>query len=117
MMQPPYSALLWLLLIVAILFAATVLAWLWGADPLVAGDWSGSASQMIRPWRWVLTSLRWALWCVVWSRWAWIGARVFGGDSPQKTAQRQQWHSLRHRLVGGIAGVEGLILLSAVAGG
>ena len=116
MIHSLHSVLLWLLLIVAGVLGVTGLAWLLGADPLAAGNWSGRASETIRPWRWVLTSVRWALWLLVWYRWAWIGARVFRGDSPQKTAQRQQWQSLRHRLVGGIAGVEGLILLSAVAG-
>ena len=117
MMHALKPTLRWLLLTAAGVVGLTVIAWLWGADPLAAGNWSGRASQMIRPWQWVLTSVRWALWGLVWYRWAWIGARVFGGDSPKATAQRRQWQSLRHRLVGGIAGVEGLILLSDAAGG
>jgi hypothetical protein len=117
MMQSLKPTLRLLLLIVAGVFGVTVLAWLMGADPLAAGNWSGAANELIRPWRWVFMSVRWVLWGLVWWRWAWIGEWAFRGDSPKTIAQRQQWQHLRHQLMGGIAGVEGLILLSNMVGG
>ena len=116
MIRPLTSAFWWLLLIVAGLLAITVIAWLSGVDPLAVGNWSGRASEALHPWRGVLTLVRWVLWGALWYRWAWLGTQVFRGDSTQATAQRRQWLALRNRLLGGIAVVEGLILLSHGSG-
>ena len=95
----------------------TVVAWLLGADPLTPGNWSGRANEAIRPWRTGLMLLRWLLWGLLWWRWDQVGQRLFRGEPDVVAAQRQQWAGMRKRMMGGIALVELIILLSTVTGG
>ena len=60
---------------------------------------------------------RWILWATIWFQWAWIGKKLLGGDSDQGKAKRNQWLSMRHRMMGGIAIVEAIILFSYLTGG
>lgn len=50
-------------------------------------------------------------------QWAWIGKTLFSGNSNQDKAKRNQWRSLRYRMIGGIALVEAIILFSYLTGG
>ena len=105
-----------LFLIAVTIILVTVVAWLLGADPLSAGDWSGQASEAIRPWRTGLMIGRWGLWCVLWWRWESLGQRLFKAEAGGNTAQRAQWSRMRHRMMGGIAVVEAIILFSTITG-
>jgi hypothetical protein len=106
-----------LLAIIGVIAVITVIAWLLGVDPLAPGNWSGQANEVIGPWRTVLMSVRWTLWVLLWWRWEQVGERLFRGDTQVGAAQMQQWAGMRRRLMGGIAVVEVIILLSAIAGG
>jgi hypothetical protein len=105
-----------LLAIIGLIVIATVVAWLLGADPLAPGNWSGRANGAIGPWRTVLMLVRWAVWGLVWWRWEPMGQRLFRGNTEVATAQRRQWASMRKRMMGGIAVVELIILLSTITG-
>lgn len=107
----------WLLLLLLGFVVITLLAWWLGADPLTPGNWSGTANETIKPWRLLLMLGRWALWWLLWLRWTWMGECFFRGETDKGIAQRDQWQSMRHRLLGGIAVVEMAILFSQLAGG
>lgn len=107
----------WLLLILLGFVVITLLAWCLGADPLTPGNWSGTADEAIKPWWILLMLVRWVLWWLLWLYWNWVGKRLFRGETEKAVAQRDQWQSMRHRLLGGIAVVEGAILFSHLAGG
>jgi hypothetical protein len=103
-----------LLIIVAVIFAVTLLAWWFSADPLAVGNWSGQANEAIKPWRTVLMISRWGLWCLLWWRWERVGQRLFTGEP--EGAQRAQWTRMRNRMMGGIAVVEVIIVFSTMTG-
>ena len=116
MMRTTKSMGLILLAIIGVIVVATAIAWLLGADPLVPGNWSGRANEAIGPWRTILMLTRWALWCLFWWRWEQVGNRLFRGELEADTAQRQQWAGMRKRMMGGIAVVEVIILISTMTG-
>tara|TARA_R110001592_G_scaffold254129_3_gene517473 strand:+ start:18742 stop:19095 length:354 start_codon:yes stop_codon:yes gene_type:complete len=116
MIRPLKTTGRWLLSTLLGFVALTLLAWWLGADPLTPGDWSGTANETIKPWRFLLMLGRWVLWCLLWLRWTWTGECLFSGDTEKAVAQRDQWQSMRHRLLGGIAFVELTILFSHLAG-
>ena len=106
-----------LLMIVATIIGITVVAWLLGAESLVAGNWSGQvseANEVIKPWRTLLMMCRWALWCLLWWRWEYLGERLFNREADIATIQRAQWTKMRSRMMGGIAVVEAIILFSTM---
>ena len=105
-----------LLSIAVTMVLVTVAAWLFGADPLSAGDWSGQANEAIRPRRTILMICRWGLWCLLWWRWERVGQRLFKTELEGITAQRAQWSRMRNRMMGGIAVVEAIILLNSITG-
>ena len=107
----------WLLFILLGFVVITWLAWWFGADPLTPGNWSGTANETIKPWRFLLMLARWGLWWLLWLRWEWMGECLFSGQMDKAVAQQRQWQSMRHRPLGGIAFVEGAILFSQLAGG
>jgi hypothetical protein len=107
----------WLLLIAAGIIGATWLAWHMGADPLAPGNVSSIANEAIQPWRIPLMIGRWGLWCLAWYQWHWIGQKLFTGMSERARAQQNQWQSMRNRMMGGIAIVEAIILISDLTGG
>lgn len=117
MKAPIQRTMWWLLLIVAITIGITWLAWLVGTDPFAPGNATGTANAAIQPWRIPLMLGRWGLWCVVWYQWHWIGEKLFKGDSDHDKAKRNQWHSMRNRMMGGIVIVEVIILFSDLTGG
>ncbi len=109
---------LWrLLLIAAGTLGITWLAWRLGVDPFAPGNASGAANDAIQPWRWPLMLGRWIVWATVCIQWAWIGKTLFSGNSDQDKAKRNQWRSMRYRMIGGIALVEAIILFSYLTGG
>lgn len=108
---------LMLLTILGVIVVVTGIAWLMGTDPLAPGNWSGQANEAIGPWRFTLMVFRWALWALLWWRWNAVGRRLFRGDSEVRIAQRQQWSRMRKRMMGAIAIVETLILISTITGG
>jgi len=110
------SVALILLAIIGVIVVVTVIAWLLGTDPLVPGNWSDRANEAIGPWRTILMLTRWALWCLLWWRWEQVGHRLFRGEPGAATAQRQQWAGMRKRMMGGIAVVEVIILISTMTG-
>ena len=110
------SVALILLAIIGVIVVVTVIAWLLGTDPLVPGNWSGRANEAIGPWRTILMLTRWALWCLLWWRWEQVGQRLFRGGTEVVAAQRQQWAGMRRRMMGGIAVVEVIILISTMTG-
>ena len=105
-----------LFLIAVTIILVTVVAWLLGADPLSAGDWSGQANEAIRPWRTILMVCRWGLWCLLWWRWESLGQRLIKGEPGGIAAQRAQWSRMRNRMMGGIAVVEAIIVFSNITG-
>ena len=105
-----------LLIIAVTMVLVTIVAWLLGVDPLSAGDWSGQANEAIRPWRTGLMIGRWGLWCVLWWQWDSVGKYLFKAEAGGNTAQRAQWSRMRHRMMGGIAVVEAIILFSTISG-
>lgn len=106
-----------LLAIIGGIAVITVIAWLLGGDPLAPGNWSGHVNEVIGPWRTLLMLVRWTLWALLWWRWEQVGQRLFRGDTELAGGQRQQWAGMRKRMMGGIAVVEVIILLSAIEGG
>ena len=104
------------LIIAAIVVLATLLAWLGGADPLTPGNWSGRASEAITPWRTSLMLCRWGFWGLLWWRWEPVGQWLFNVDE-DAAAQRTQWSTMRHRMLGAIVVVEALILFNTITGG
>jgi len=107
----------WMLLIAAGIVSITWFAWLLGADPLSPGNASGAANEAIQPWRLVIMLGRWIVWIAIWWQWVWLGGKMFRGGTERASAQRDQWNVMRHRMMGGIAIVEAIILFSNVTGG
>ncbi len=105
-----------LLVIVSAIVITTGIAWMLETDPMAPGNWSGHANEAIGPWRVTLMLGRWALWVLLWWRWEQVGQWLFKGGEEVRSSQRQYWSGMRKRMMGGIAAVEIIILISNLTG-
>lgn len=105
-----------LLALIGVIVITTGVAWMAEADPLAPGNFTGEVNEAIGPWRIVLTLVRWALWCLLWWRWERVGAWLFSGEGEGRAKQREYWWGMRNRMIGGLAVVEVIILLSHLMG-
>lgn len=108
--------LLILLALVGVIVITTGIAWMAGADPLTPGNWTGEVNDAIGPWRITLTLVRWGLWCALWWYWERAGQWLFRGEGESRSTQRQYWSGMRNRMMGGLAAVEVIILISHLLG-
>ncbi len=105
-----------LLAIIGAVVITTGIAWMLDADPRAPGNWGGRANEAIGPWRIALMMGRWVLWVLLWWRWEQVGQWLFRGDKEVRASQRQYWSGMRKRMMGGIAVVEFIILISNLTG-